>query len=120
MSALGAVSLIREDGRVRVDALEARLRLTSEHLAQSVGLRREAISKKDRVDSPKTQSRLRDLVIILSRVERWAGSLPQAYAWYRAQPLPSFGDRTAESLVREGRAADVLAYLDRIAEGGYA
>jgi hypothetical protein len=46
--------------------------------------------------------------------------LPQAYAWYRAQPLPSFGDRTAESLVREGRAADVLAYLDRIAEGGYA
>lgn len=50
----------------------------------------------------------------------WAGSAPQAFAWYRAQPLPSFGDRTAEDLVKEGQAEAVKAYLSRIAVGGYA
>jgi hypothetical protein len=44
----------------------------------------------------------------------------QAFAWYRSQPLPSFGDQTAEDLVRAGRAEHVLSYLSRIASGGYA
>jgi hypothetical protein len=34
--------------------------------------------------------------------------------------LPSFGDQTAEALVKEGRAEAVKRYLDRIAVGGYA
>lgn len=46
--------------------------------------------------------------------------MPQAFAWYRAQPLPSFGDRTAEDLVKEGRAEAVRRHLARIAAGGYA
>jgi hypothetical protein len=50
----------------------------------------------------------------------WAGSVLAAYAWYRSQPLPSFGDMTAEDLVRAGRANDVRGYLSRIAVGGYA
>jgi hypothetical protein len=53
-------------------------------------------------------------------VRPWAGSAQQAFAWYRSQPLPSFGDQTAEALVKEGRAASVRRYLDRIAVGGYA
>ncbi|WP_220790214.1 antitoxin Xre/MbcA/ParS toxin-binding domain-containing protein [Gluconacetobacter takamatsuzukensis] len=40
--------------------------------------------------------------------------------WYRSRPVPSFGDQTAEALVREGRAEAVRRYLDRIATGGYA
>nr|WP_242012105.1 hypothetical protein [Acetobacter oeni] len=34
--------------------------------------------------------------------------------------MPSFGDQTAEALVREGCADAVRRYLDRIATGGYA
>jgi hypothetical protein len=34
--------------------------------------------------------------------------------------LPSFGDQTAEALVKEGRAEAVKRHLDRIAVGGYA
>ncbi len=49
-----------------------------------------------------------------------AGSPQQAFASYRSQPLPSFGDQTAEALVKEGRAEAVKHYLDRIAVGGYA
>ena len=38
---------------------------------------------------------------IISRVTDWAGGKEQAMAWYRAQPLPAFGGRTAEALVKE-------------------
>tara|TARA_Y100000031_G_C8064601_1_gene312234 strand:- start:398 stop:526 length:129 start_codon:yes stop_codon:yes gene_type:complete len=41
-------------------------------------------------------------------------------AWFRSQPLPSFGDKTAEDLAKEGRAEAVKTYLGRIAGGGYA
>jgi hypothetical protein len=43
-----------------------------------------------------------------------------AFAWYRSQPLPPFGDQTAEDLVKEGRAEAVKTYLNRIALGGCA
>jgi hypothetical protein len=41
-------------------------------------------------------------------------------AWYRAQPIPAFGGRTAEALVKEGKAAAVRDYLDHVAVGGFA
>ncbi|MDD2725644.1 MAG: DUF2384 domain-containing protein [Methylovulum sp.] len=66
------------------------------------------------------QARLRDTVDIINRVSEWSGGVGRAFAWFRSQPLPSFGDKTAEELVKEGRADAVKAYLTRIAEGGYA
>ena len=41
-------------------------------------------------------------------------------AWYRAEPIPAFGGRTAESLVKDGKAAAVRDYLDGVALGGFA
>ena len=57
---------------------------------------------------------------ILELIEVWTGSYAQAVAWYDTEPLPSFGDVTAATLVRQGRADAVRAYIERIAEGGYA
>ncbi len=57
---------------------------------------------------------------IIRRVAPWAGSPEQASAWYRNQPIPAFGNRTAEALVRVGRAGVVHVYLDSIALGGFA
>ena len=56
---------------------------------------------------------------IINRVAQWSGSDERAFAWFRSQPLPSFGDKTAEDLVKEGRTDAVKAYLSRIAGGGY-
>jgi len=112
--------VIRPDGLVETGWLSERLRVTKTELASAAGLSRDAVSKSARLASPSTQARLRDMVEIVNRVMPWAGSLPQAFAWYRAQPLPSFGDRTAEDLVKEGRAEAVKAHLARIAVGGYA
>lgn len=40
------------------------------------------------------------------------GDLEAAILWYRNEPLALFDCRTAESLVAEGRAADVLDLLE--------
>lgn len=102
------------------DDLAELLHVTRLELATSSGLSRDSISKTVRRNAPATVARLRDLSEILNRAAVWAGSLPQAYAWYRSQPLPSFGDQTAEDLVKQGRADAVKIYLSRIAVGGYA
>jgi hypothetical protein len=40
--------------------------------------------------------------------------------WYQTQPLPSFGDLTAEELVKQGKLEAVKRYLSRVVSGGYA
>jgi hypothetical protein len=112
--------VIGADGLVAPDGLSGELRITKGELAIAAGLSRDAVSKTARLKARATQARLRDVAEIINRVLPWAGSAPQAFAWYRSQPLPSFGDRTAEDLVKEGRAEAVKAYLSRIAVGGYA
>lgn len=112
--------VVRPDGTIETARLSERLKVTKLELAIAAGLSRDAVSKTARLAAPATQSRLRDMVEIIGRVLPWAGSVPQAFAWYRAQPLPSFGDQTAEDLVKEGRAEAVKAYLARIAVGGFA
>lgn len=105
---------------VSADQLAGRLRVNKSELAQALGLSRDAVSKTARANSPSVQARLRDMIEILNRVLPWAGTELIAFAWYRSQSLPSFGDMTAEGLVQAGRAEDVKSYLSRIAEGGYA
>lgn len=107
-------------GLIAAERLSNMLHITRGELATTLGLSRDAVSKSARLGRPATQARLRDMVEILNRVRPWAGSAQQAFAWYRSQPLSSFGDQTAEALVREGRADAVRRYLDRIATGGYA
>jgi len=112
--------VISTEGFVAANALAKALHITQNELADFTGLPRDSVSKKSRVNSRSTQARLRDTVDIINRVSEWSGGVGRAFAWFRSQPLPSFGDKTAEELVKEGHAGAVKAYLARIAEGGYA
>ena len=112
--------VVSPDGLIATDRLVAQLRISKRELAALTGLSVEAVSKRSRLVSRKTQARLRDTVDIINRVLPWSGSIALAFAWFRSEPLPSFGDKTAQELVKDGRAADVMRYLERIAEGGYA
>lgn len=103
-----------------MDGLEAMLGMTTAQIAETAGLPRETLQKASRRSGPKAQSRLREMLEILRRVEAWAGGPLQAMAWYRAEPIPAFGARTAESLVKAGQATAVRDYLDHVASGGYA
>ncbi len=96
------------------------LRTTSEEVARTAGLGKDAVQRKERVRSDKTQRRLREMIEIVNKVEPRFGSVLMAYAWYRSEPLPGFSGMTAMQLVRAGRAEDVLDYIDAVDAGVHA
>ena len=96
------------------------LRTTSEEVARTVGLGKDAIQRKDRIRSDKTQRRLREMIEIINKVEPRFGSALIAYAWYRSEPLSGFSGQTAMQLVRSGRTDEVLDYIDAIDAGIHA
>ena len=100
--------------------IAAALGVPSDEIARTAGLGKDAIQRKDRVKSDKTQRRLREMVEVINKVEPRFGSALIAYAWYRSEPLPGFSGQTAMQLVRSGRADDVLDYVDAIDAGVYA
>lgn len=112
--------VIGRDGAIEPDRLSDVLRVSKGELALASGLSRDAVSKTARLRAPATQTRLREVTEVINRVLPWSGSVQQAFAWYRSQPIPAFGDQTAEDLVRAGRAEHLMRYLSGIAAGGYA
>ena len=97
-----------------------RLHINKGELASTLGLSADTLRRRDRERAMTTQSRLRDMIEIINRVQPWCGTVDMAFAWYRSQTLPSFGDATAADLVKDGRAQAVKDYLDRISQGGFA
>lgn len=117
---LTIASLMDERGALKVEDVAEAFSMSKAQLAETAGLAREVFQKASRRDSPKAQSRVREMVEIISLVQAWAGGPAQAMAWYRAEPIPAFGGRTAEALVKSGEATAVRDYLDHLATGGYA
>ena len=100
--------------------IAAALLTTSEDVARTAGLGKDAVQRRDRVRSVSTQRRLREMVEILNKAEPRFGSSLMAYAWYRSEPLAGFSGRTAMELVSAGRAVDVLEYMDAVDAGVHA
>jgi hypothetical protein len=113
-------AFIDKGGQVAVQRVADSFGMSKGQLAETVGLGRETFHKAARANAVKAQTRLREMLEIVSRVSAWAGGKDQAMAWYRAQPIEAFGDRTAEALVKSGQAAAVRDYLDHLALGGFA
>jgi hypothetical protein len=93
---------------------------TRDEVARTVGLGRDALMRTERIKSPKTQKRLREMVEILNRVEPRFGSTLIAYAWYRSEPLAGFAGLTAMQLVQDGHAVEVMEYIDAVDAGVHA
>ena len=108
------------DGLVDVDRVTELFGMTKASLAASLGFADDTLQRFSRAAAPKTQQRLREMLEILTRVERWAGGMPQALGWYRGQGIPALGDQTAEALVKSDRAVVVRRYLDGLAAGSFA
>ncbi|MDP3495730.1 MAG: DUF2384 domain-containing protein [Hyphomonadaceae bacterium] len=107
-------------GQPDIDMITKAVGLTRAQLAAVVGLPAGTLQTIDAADAVAMQARVLELVEIIGRVESWAGGVPAAMAWYRAQPIPAFGGRTAEAMVKAGDATAVWRYLDHIAVGGFA
>lgn len=114
------VAFMDRSGEISIAHVADSFGLSKSQLAETVGLGREALYKTDRTRGRKTQARIREMLEIVSVVAEWAGGKQQAFAWYRSQQIPAFGGRTAEALVKDGKAGAVRDYLDHLAVGGFA
>lgn len=68
----------------------------------------------------KREDREKLIQAILDQIEPWAGSRSSAWAWYKTYSISALGGQTAEQLVTQGKAQEVIAYLAHIRQGGYA
>jgi N-acyl amino acid synthase FeeM len=87
--------------------------------------RRMLFDRPSKIDSQNVHTHVdgdiqRETAEIIHRTSKWAGGAEKARFWFRSEGIPAFGGRTAEALVRDGRAAEVRAFLDHVALGGYA
>ena len=57
---------------------------------------------------------------ILTIAKEMAGSEQRAAIWFKHQPIPGWDGKTASDLVSEGKAGQVLAYLEALRSGVYA
>jgi ribosome-binding protein aMBF1 (putative translation factor) len=114
------VTFLDSKGHVSVGRVAKRFGMSKGQLAETIGLKPETVYRAARLEAPKTQTRATEMLEIIGRIADWAGGEKQAMAWYRAEPIAAFGGRTAESLVKEGKAAAVRDYLDHVATGGFA
>lgn len=112
--------MFAEDGAVEIDQVVERFGMSKGQFSETVGLAPETLRRTSRMRAAKTQARITEMLEIIARVTEWAGGEKQAMAWYRAEPIPAFGGRTAESLVKDGKATAVRDYLDHLAMGGFA
>ncbi len=119
-SKAGLSTFFVSGGNVSIDRIAKQFGMTKQDVAETIGVARETVYKSERANAPKTQMRGIEMLEIIHRITGWAGGQRQAMAWYRAEPIPAFGGRTAEALVKDGHAAAVREYLDHVATGGFA
>lgn len=111
---------IDASGGIDFDGITSGFGISKTQLAETAGLGRDVLQKATRRRAAKTQTRVREMLEIVARIEAWAGGQAQAMAWYRSQPIAALDGRTAEALVKTGKAGAVRDYLDHIALGGFA
>jgi hypothetical protein len=114
------VTFLDSKGHISVGRVAKRFGMSKVQLAETIGLKPETVYRAARLEAPKTQARATEMLEIIGRIADWAGGEKQAMAWYRAEPIAAFGGRTAESLVKEGKASAVRDYLDHVATGAFA
>ena len=70
-----------------------------------------------RPHTPRLQSYLQDVVRVLAAATELTQDPERAAFLVRNEPLRSFGYKTADMLIKEGRANDVIAHLESFAGG---
>lgn len=103
-----------------VEQVIQQLSISRQEFAHALGLQAESIAEGECLRSQCIQRRLKHCRTILERVEPWEGSTSAAWSWYRSQPIPALGGLAASEIVSSDRGDEVLAYLEAVAEGGYA
>jgi uncharacterized protein (DUF2384 family) len=92
-----------------------KLALDRQRLAELAHVHRNTVRRMPK--SPQLQKYLRASIRVLAAATDLVGSASKAAFWFRNQPISDFDYKTAEVLVSEGRAEDVLRYIDMLSAG---
>lgn len=109
---------VRDGDMIAPHLMAATLRVPMTRLSALAHVNRNTLA--DRPGSPAVQARLGQIARIITRAADLSGDVGRAIIWFRHQPMPGFGNRTAEELVADGQADAVIEDLERMAEGVYA
>lgn len=91
------------------------LNIDVQTLATQAHVHRNTISRAPASES--VQKFLREALRVMRAAHDLSGDVGHAIFWYRNEPLPPFGYKTAEQLVSEGRTEDVLRYVGSLEAG---
>ncbi|AET92569.1 hypothetical protein BYI23_C004230 [Burkholderia sp. YI23] len=84
-------------------------------MAQQAHVHRNTISRQPASES--VQRFLRDALRVIRAATDISSDVTKALFWYRNEPLQVFNYKTAEQLVSESRADDVLRYVSSLEAG---
>jgi uncharacterized protein (DUF2384 family) len=94
------------------------LGVTLSELAKLIGVARNTLTAKS--SARKVDNALSQVVRIIAMASDMAGDDSRAVIWFKHQPIPGWGGKTAYDLVADGKAESVLAYLEAVRSGVYA
>jgi hypothetical protein len=60
---------------------------------------------------------LREALRVIRAAADLSGDVDRALFWYRNEPLPPFGYKSAKQLVSEGRTEDLVRYIESLEAG---
>ena len=83
-------------------------------LAELTGVHRNTLRNPS---SERLQSRMREMVKVITAATELTGDIDKAIYWYRNEPIADYSHRTAAELVSEGHAEAVLAFLRDLENG---
>ncbi|MCC7006928.1 MAG: DUF2384 domain-containing protein [Ottowia sp.] len=93
----------------------ALMNMDIQELATQAHVHRNTITRAP--ESESLQRFIREAVRVVRAAADISGDIDRAIFWYRNEPLPVFKYKTAETLVSEGRADDVLNYVMSLQAG---
>lgn len=114
------LNMLTEGDFISATKLADALLTTKKEIGQTIGIPPESLSRQARLKSPTTQTALRRLIEILNAIQPFAGNQIMAYAWFRSEPIPGFGGRTPDQILRDGEGEALRAHIQRRMAGGYA
>lgn len=108
---------VREPGTTLISPARFAQKLDYEqqYLAGLAHVHRNTVSR--RPASAQLQQYLREAVRVIAAASDLRGDSNQALFWFRTRPLAEFGYKTPETLVSEGRADDVIRYVELLHAG---
>lgn len=98
--------------------LSEQLGVTQSELAKLIGVARNTLTAKSA--TRKMDAALSPIVRILAMAAEMAGGENRAVIWFKHQPIPGWAGKTAYDLVADGKADQVLGYLEAVRSGVYA